>query len=232
MSNINIYHFSDTHGFHKEIPTSMFKDIDIVVFTGDAANSKNEQINLLELKSFVDWYKEVPVKHKIFVAGNHDVCIEKGLFTKLDFEQAGIIYLEDSHVEIEGLKIYGTPYTPAYYDWAFQMPREKMGEVWDAVPEDTDILLSHGPPLNILDAYADEWGSIEHVGDRTLGNLISYRGAGIRAICFGHIHSNDWVLNAGIMKHSIENIIYSNGSCVTDGRFAYGLTSFGNLIKI
>jgi len=232
MSNINIYHFSDTHGFHKEIPTSMFKDIDIVVFTGDAANSKNEQINLLELKSFVGWYKNVPVKHKIFVAGNHDVCIQKELFTKADFEEAGIVYLEDSYVEIEGLKIYGTPYTPAYFDWAFQMPREDMSKVWDAVPEDTDILLTHGPPLNIFDAYADDWGGITHVGDRTLGNLIVYRGGGIRAVCFGHIHSNEWVINAGIMKHSIGDIIYSNGSCVTDEYFAQGLTSFGNLIKL
>ena len=105
-----IWAISDTHGYHEqlEIPSG----IDMIIHSGDCSNNINPYLNENEVRQFIDWYKEVPVKPKIYVAGNNDGSIEKRLITKKDFEDAGIIYLEDEIVEIEGLYIYGNPYVP------------------------------------------------------------------------------------------------------------------------
>ncbi len=115
---MKIYHFSDTHTFHGLL--TIPENIDIMIFSGDASNPRDPYLNKIEVENFITWYSTIPVKYKIFVAGNHDTSIEKNLIKKSDFESNGIIYLENDYIEIEGLKIWGSPITPTFGDgWAF-----------------------------------------------------------------------------------------------------------------
>ena len=104
-----------------------------------------------EALSFLEWFMSLDnYKHKIYIAGNHDRLFEDtpNIVREL-FEQyhPNIIYLQDSSIEVKGLKIYGSPWQPEFCDWAFNLPRgEKLKAVWDLIPDDTDILVTHGPP--------------------------------------------------------------------------------------
>jgi Icc-related predicted phosphoesterase len=94
-----------------------------------------------------------PAIYKIFVAGNHDdMCEAVPSLVKQLFHENDIIYLDNAQVEIEGIKIWGSPYTPRYGGWSFMKERgDEMSRIWKMIPEDTDILITHGPPMNILD---------------------------------------------------------------------------------
>jgi Icc-related predicted phosphoesterase len=106
----------------------------------------------------------------VFVAGNHDTSIEKGLVAKSDFNDRGIHYLENETIEIEGLKIFGSPYTPTFgYGWSFNKDRNKLERIWrKAIDEDVDIVIVHGPPRGMLDSSYDRAGLMEHCGDKSL----------------------------------------------------------------
>ncbi len=221
-----IWAISDTHGYHEqlEIPSG----IDMIIHSGDCSNNINPYFNQNEVRQFIEWYKEVPVKHKIYVAGNHDTSIEKKLVTKKDFEDAGIIYLEDDVVEIEGLYIYGNPYTPKYGNWAFMKTPEKLNRYWREVrPIYTDILVTHGPPKGILDKSYNRSREIDQCGDKNLLNMVKELKP--KLVCFGHIHSNKDIQNNGILYQN--NIYFSNGSVVKDREFGK-LYSNGNIFEI
>lgn len=223
-----ILHISDTHTYHDllKIPSGL----DMIIHSGDCSNPRDPYNNESEVRDFIDWYKEIPVKHKIYVAGNHDTSIEKGLVTKDDFKNAGIIYLENESVVIDGIKIFGSPHTPNFGNWAFMKERNKLERFWRlAIDEDVNIVVTHGPPKGILDKSYDRENNLECCGDKSLLNRIlevqpTYS-------LFGHIHNTKDIVNAGIQKLSVCNTFFSNGSVVTDGRFGK-LSSNGNLITI
>ena len=229
---MKILHISDTHGFHSRFPDEKFKDIDVVVHSGDCSNYKDAYRNAIEVADFIEWYKDVPVKYKIYVAGNHDTSIERKRITKEDFEANGIIYLENSFVNINGVKFYGTPVTPSFNDWAFMKARDKTHKVWEAIPEDTRVLIVHGPPKGIRDLSFDRDGKLEFCGDNALmKRCISLQNT-LKFVCFGHIHNMDGVYNQGISTFSMTQTVFSNAACVDDGRFDRGLTSFGNILEL
>lgn len=225
---MTILHISDTHTYHDllKIPSG----IDMIIHSGDCSNPRDPYNNEPEVRDFIDWYKEIPVKYKIYVAGNHDTSIEKGLVTKKDFEDAGITYLENESVVIEGIKIFGSPHTPNFGNWAFMKERTKLERFWRlAIDEDVNIVVTHGPPKGILDKSYDQRNNMEACGDKSLLNRIlevqpTYS-------LFGHIHNTKDIVNAGIQKLSVCNTFFSNGSVVTDGRF-WKLSSNGNIIRI
>ena len=165
---MKILHISDTHGFHNTFPETTWEGIDVVVHSGDCSNYYDVFRNEQEVWNFIDWYKGVPVKYKIYVAGNHDTSIERKRITKEDFEANGIIYLENSFVNIDGVKFYGSPITPTFNDWAFMKARDKTHQVWEAIPEDTGVLIVHGPPKGIRDLSFDRDGKLEFCGDYSL----------------------------------------------------------------
>jgi Icc-related predicted phosphoesterase len=224
---MKIWHISDTHTYHGllDIPDN----IDIVIFSGDCSNPRDPYLNKPEVENFLAWYESLPIKYKIFVAGNHDTSIEKGFINKLDFASKGIIYLENNYTEIEGLKIWGSPITPTFGDWAFMKARHKTHELWQQIPNNTDIIIIHGPPANVLDLSYNRLNQLEFCGDKALKKrLIDINP---KLVCFGHIHNCDDIINAGTMKLSIRDTIYSNGSVVTDGKFGK-LSSNGNIFEI
>jgi len=230
---MKILHISDTHGFHAQIPEDRFQGVDIVIHSGDCSNYMDPYINEPEVRSFIDWYKTVPVAHKIYVAGNHDTSVEHRLVRVKDFEDAGIIYLEDNHVTIDGVVFYGSPYTPRYGDWAFMRKREKMHDIWQQIPENTDVLIVHGPPKGVRDLSFDRENNLEFCGCQSLMKRCWQLKDTLKLVCFGHIHNMSGVeTNQGTSQYDRAKTIFSNAACVYDGRFDLGLTSLGNIIEL
>lgn len=228
---MKILHISDTHGFHGTFPDSRFEGIDVVIHSGDCSNYRDPYRNNNEVLDFIEWYKSIPVKHKIYVAGNHDTSIEKRMITPGHFAEAGIIYLENEEIVIDGIKFWGSPYTPTFGDWAFMKAREKINRVWDEIPKDTDVLIVHGPPKGIRDLSFDRQHNLEMCGCSALTKKC-FKMPQLKLVCFGHIHDMDDVHNQGITTMHKTPTIFSNAACVHDGRFDKGLTSFGNILNI
>lgn len=225
---MKIWHISDTHTFHGLLQVP--KGIDLVIHSGDCSNPRDPYINEYEVKDFIHWFKELPIEHKIFVAGNHDTSIENKLVKKIDFSGYNIHYLENDYVTIEGIKIFGSPHTPEFGGWAFMKARHKLDRIWDkAIDDDTDIIIVHGPPKGVLDKSYDRKGNMESCGDKSLLNKVNK--VQPKLMLFGHIHNCDDIVNAGIFKFSTYDTIFSNGSVVTDGKFGK-LSSNGNILEL
>jgi Icc-related predicted phosphoesterase len=223
---LKVHHISDTHQHHDmlELP----KGIDILIHSGDHGNYKDLARNSNEVLKSIQWLARQDVKHKIAIAGNHDTSVEAGFMTKTEFESHGIIYLENEEVIIEGLKFYGSPATPKFGDWAFMYDAQLIQAVWNMIPPDTDILITHGPPKEVLDkAYKGNSSDIDFCGCPHL--LKRVQEIKPRWHLFGHIHNNRDLQNAGILFS--EHTAFSNGSVVTDRQFGK-VTSHGNSFSI
>src|SRR4051794_39961846 len=166
---------SDTHGYH-ELTT--IPDGDILVHGGDICRHGG----LEDVDEFNRWLGTLPHKHKVVICGNHDWCFqEKPAEARARITNA--VYLEDSGCEIEGLKFYGSPWTPLFCDWAFMLPRgPKMAAKWSLIPDGLDVLITHGPPEGIRDFNRTG----EPCGCRDL--LVRVLDAKPRLHVFGHIH--------------------------------------------
>lgn len=227
---MKILFISDTHGFHRQIDKNYVRGIDMIIHAGDATNDGSPTLNHNEMLDFIDWYEYLPVKHKVFVAGNHDTSIFYKHFTKAEIEGRGITYLEHESTEIEGIKIFGSPYTPSYGNWAFMKNRNKLQKYWNMIPKDIDILVTHGPPMYILDLTDDQaTGNTINVGCKSLYNWVRENQPKIHV--FGHVHDNLNFHNSGRLKVSNIDTNFINASCVKDGQFNKGLTSFGTKIN-
>jgi len=230
---MKILHISDTHGYHSSFPESRFEGIDVVVHSGDCSNYRDPYRNEPEVRNFIEWYKNVPVKHKIYVAGNHDTSIERRMVTPGDFAAAGIIYLENQGTTIDGVKFWGSPITPTFFDWAFMKARDKTHKVWAQIPDDTDVLIVHGPPKGVRDLSFNRDGELEMCGCSSLMKRCYALKDTLKLVCFGHIHNMDGVdTNQGVAHYSRVKTVYSNAACVYDGRFDLGLTSHGNILEL
>lgn len=225
---MKIWHISDTHTYHELL--TIPEGIDMVIHSGDCSNPRDHYNNEPEVRKFIQWYKDLPIKHKVYVAGNHDTSIEKGLVKKIDFSGYNIHYLENDYVNIEGIKIFGSPHTPQFGQWAFMKDRQKLERFWrNAIHEKCDIIVTHGPPKGILDKSYDVQNNLECCGDKSLLNVVLDMQP--KYVMFGHIHNCKDIVNAGLLKLSSCDTWFSNGSVVTDGKFGK-LTSNGNIVEI
>lgn len=230
---MRILHISDTHEFHKQFPVERFEGIDVVIHSGDVSNHMNPIMNAHEVMDFMMWYKDVPVPTKILVAGNHDTSIERKLYRKEDFTMNDIIYLENEEVTIDGVKFWGSPHTPTFGNWAFMKARDKLNRVWEAIPDDTDVLIVHGPPKGVRDLSYDRAGNLEMCGCSALMKRCWKLKDNLKLVAFGHIHNMEGIdTNQGLAHYSNTKTVFSNAACVYDGRFDKGLTSFGNVIEL
>lgn len=187
--------FSDSHGKHKDIELPN-EEIDIAIFAGDAGTVRNPHMNQQGILDFIEWYSSLPnIKHKIWIAGNHCTSIEAKLVdAKLLSKEKGLIYLEHETIEIEGLKIFGSPYTPSFgYGWAFNVPRNELRTYWRDIPKDVDVLITHGPPFGIGDYVPYNNG--EWVGCEELLHVVSKELTNLKLNVFGHIHYSYGVVN-------------------------------------
>jgi len=178
---------SDTHTKHREIDGQL-REIHgnhpdaILIHAGDI--SYRGRVH--EVEDFIEWYAALPFKHKIMIAGNHDFLFEaepdkcKEIIDSLGPD---IIYLEDSGIELEGLKFWGSPITPWFHNWAFNRVAEKINEHWDLIPTDINVLITHGPPYLTL----DDTRSGLRVGCPGLSEKIKNLSE-LKVHVFGHIH--------------------------------------------
>lgn len=222
-----IWHFSDTHSLHGLIKVP--EGVDIAIFSGDCSNPFDAYKNAYEVRNFIEWYGSINIKHKIFVAGNHDGSIERRLVLRDEFTAKGIVYLENESIEIEGIKIWGSPVTPTFGNWYFMKARNKINRLWDQIPYDTDIIITHGPPKTILDLSYDRSNNLEFCGCSALKKRVETIRP--RFVMFGHIHNCEDIKNSGVYMDPNNGIVYSNASCVKDGEFDKGPTSHGNILE-
>lgn len=150
---MKILTISDTHNKHKQIPNEYLENaensIDMIIHAGDMTGRGYKN----EILPFLDWYNDLNFKHKILIAGNHDFMFEthpKEIEDMLK-NRPNITYLNDSGVEIDGVKIWGSPVQPWFYNWAFNRRDADIKPHWDMIPLDTDILITHGPVKGYLD---------------------------------------------------------------------------------
>lgn len=167
---------SDTHGYQMPLP-----DGDILIHAGDLTGNGTFYAVQREL----DWLNRQPHRHVVIIAGNHDFAFENARINdELTFGR--IIYLENSLVEIEGIKIYGSPVQPRFMDWAFNVDRgPAIRKYWDRIPNNVDVLVTHGPPMGILD-QASPYHNSEHLGCEELALAVDR--VKPRLHMFGHIH--------------------------------------------
>lgn len=167
---------SDTHMYHRMLTVP---EGDVVVHCGDftAAGERSDY------DDFFSWYAELPHQHKILVAGNHDREFEEEPELAVARLGAGIVYLQDAGIVIDRVKFWGSPWQPAFNDWAFNLPRGiALARKWNLIPWDTDVLVTHGQPMTVLD-YIPGSG---HVGCADLWKRVGDIAPRVHA--FGHIH--------------------------------------------
>lgn len=194
---------SDTHNKHTKLALPA---CDILIHAGDFSGKGREK----EIYAFLEWFAsdKVPGTYKIFIAGNHDFGMEseeRGAYEKRALE-LGLIYLNDSGATINGIKIWGSPMTPWFHDWAFNRHRgEEIRKHWEMIPTDVDILITHGPPMGILDKT---WRG-QNVGCEELKKIIleEKKFHKLRLHVFGHIHEDKG-------QKTIEGIQFINASSV------------------
>lgn len=151
---MNITFLSDTHNKHKLIPSEYLPGGDIIIHCGDVSSRGTES----EIDAFLNWYSKLPYTHKIFIAGNHDFFFEntsKYIVEAKMSKYPEITYLNDSGIEIDGVKIWGSPVQPYFGGWAFNRLGEYIKKHWDLIPKDTNILITHGPIFGYLDMTLD-----------------------------------------------------------------------------
>lgn len=205
MQKIRIICLSDTHGFHKKVKVP---DGDILIHAGDIS-IKGE---IIEVKNFINWFGNQPHKHKIFINGNHELYVSKlGNLTKLLVDEhnkvnkTNIVYLEEESIVLNGLKFYGSPRTIEFFNWAYMYEERHAKRIWDRVPNDVDVLITHQPPLNKLDyVIRPNADGNHHVGCKELLSKVLE----IKPLLhvYGHLHEDGCKYIKGV------NTTYVNAS--------------------
>lgn len=206
---------SDTHTRHNHIN---LEGGDILCFSGDFMSAG---YNITEVFDFLDWFRKQPYKYKICVAGNHDRYCEafptyqiKDMFEK--YYDEGVRYIQDEEIEVDGLKIYGTPYQPYFFNWAFNVKDSgKLTVIFSQIPENLDILITHCPPYDILDkshrpGYENTTGE-SPLGSKELSDVLGQMENPPRYHCFGHIHGD------GGKTQTVGKTTYINASVCDEG---------------
>ena len=173
---MKIVAISDTHN---QIHKMNIPDGDVLVHAGDATYNGTVE----EIHRFNEELGKLPHKHKIFTPGNHDFLFENNAeFAKKIMTNATV--LMDEEIVIDGVKFYGSPWQPWFYDWAFNLARgEPLAKKWVEIPEDTDVLITHGPPKGQGDLVVRGYENVgcEDLLERVIKVKPEYH-------VFGHIH--------------------------------------------
>lgn len=175
---MKIAHLSDTHGLHRHVKA--LPEADVIVHSGDISNNGTED----EVLDFLNWFIELPYPQRIFVTGNHDLCLWEA--EGIEDLPSDVHFLQDSSIVIEGVKFFGLGYNHQEF----------------LIPEDADIVVTHEPPVMILDK-----SSGKHWGNAPIRNRILQIEP--RYHFFGHAHDS-----YGTLKQN--NIVFSNASLLND----------------
>lgn len=232
--SLRIVHISDTHGpeFRKKLK---IPECDVLIDSGDYSPWKG---NINDLTQFLIWFEAQPAKVKIFIAGNHDLVLDKKwannrsdtIFRMISgqyhedavnlIQQYRVKYLNNTEYVYEGVKFWGSPYSPTFGDdWAFNSdPGKDIQKIWAKIPSDVNVLITHTPVYGFLDTITDKYmkeGETDHhKGCKDLLGVIQKRLFNLKLHCCGHIHDDVGV----VLKHVSANrrVLFSNGAVVTN----------------
>jgi Icc-related predicted phosphoesterase len=212
---------SDTHGWHEEVKVP---DGDVLVFCGDLCRYGHFK----EVKQFANWMEKLPHKVKLVVPGNHDEPFTRRLSDcRHYFKNREITLLLDEEIVVDGVKFYGSPWTPEFCNWHFMKARgEHIAKVWEQIPEDTDVLLTHGPPYghgDLAPPYGSPYGRA--VGCLDLLNRLRKVRPLIHS--FGHIHCGYGITRSD--DDTIKHTVFINASICTE---AYQPTNQPHVVDI
>ena len=173
---------ADLHGTLPDIPAC-----DLLLIAGDICPVENHhfsfQAEWLD-HTFRRWLERQPARKIVGIAGNHDLVFE----SRPDLVPHDLPwrYLQDSGTEWEGMRIFGTPWQPWFFDWAFNLYEDQLERKWDLIPPGTDILVVHGPPFGFGDGVTSGDGTIRRTGSPSLLRRIEE--VAPKLAVFGHIH--------------------------------------------
>ena len=167
---------SDTHGLYADIHMPLG---DLLIHSGDFTFFGRSRQKLVE---FNEWLGTLPHRHKVIVAGNHEFALEED--PRLGRLFTNCVLLSNQGVDVDGVKIRGSPMTP-HYGGAFGRSNEAdRVRIYASIPNDTDILITHVPPYGILDGTDEYRGP---AGDPVLRQAVIR--VKPRLHVFGHIHA-------------------------------------------
>ena len=209
---MKITFISDTHNKHRFV-TNDLPGGDLLIHAGDISSMGYEH----EIREFCKWFNNIDnYTHKVFIAGNHDWGFQNNtekVKEILEFYE-NITYLQDNEVLVgeDMVNVYGSPWQPEFYNWAFNLPRQgvELKEKWDNIPNNTDILITHGPAYGYVDKVI---GRTENLGCELLTERIKDFKPKIH-VC-GHIHTgygytfdgDTHYINASVLN---ESYVYHN----------------------
>jgi len=175
--------FSDSHGQHHDMTVP---DGDLLICAGDYCFRGSRK----EIDEFAEWMGNLPHEKKIAISGNHDFGAQKyDGYAQQAFMRNGVFYLDDTSMDLEALLIHGSPWTPTFGLWAFMDSDAVLFEDhWRLIPDDVDILITHGPPYSVLDTAhrnKERVGSASMMG--TIMTMLEDREKPLIHV-FGHIH--------------------------------------------
>jgi Icc-related predicted phosphoesterase len=187
---------SDLHGFLPDVPPC-----DLLLIAGDITpvrdHSIAHQAEWLDT-TFRFWLESVPARKIVGVAGNHDFIFQEAPHrVPRDLRWT---YLQDSGTEWEGLRFWGTPWQPWFYDWAFNLYEPDLVAKWALIPAETDILVLHAPPYGYGDGVPER-GGVRRTGSPSLLKRIEEIAP--RVVVFGHIHEGrgEWRLGKTVLAN-------------------------------
>jgi predicted phosphohydrolase len=173
---------------HHQFESLRVPDGDLLLHAGD--HSRRGTVE--ELLAASQWLRALPHRHKVILAGNHDFCLREAGTTGPEMFE-GMTYLLDQATEVEGLRIYGSPWTPKFGgEWAYQVQRgQELAKIWERIPDNTQLLITHGPPAGIGDlTLRGERAGCQDLLDRVLQ---------VKPLLhlFGHIHEGYGTVRQG-----------------------------------
>jgi len=205
---MRITHISDTHNKHNQL-NGKLPGGDLLIHSGDISSIGREK----EVKRFIKWFNGIDnYTNKVFIAGNHDLTFDSEIlfrnkseyFDRVQYDgiasvgkpqwldillnlelNPNVFYLENSFVKLDGIKIWGSPISPSFgHGWAFNKDRGyDINQVWNKIPMDTDIVITHGPIYGYCDKSANTY---ENVGCVDLYNTL--KKINLPLHFSGHVH--------------------------------------------
>ena len=193
---MKIVAISDTHNSHTAVK---IPECDILIHAGDESYRGLQH----ETEEFAQWFDRQPAKHLVWIPGNHSLGVEAswpGSAQWVKAKSPRTHILMNSDVTLDGVKIWGSPVTPWFHDWAWNVNRgAAIKKYWDMIPADTSIVVTHGPPFGILD-QVDPGGFREmNVGCEELSKAMLRIQPKLHI--FGHIHEGSGIQRVGLTTY-------------------------------
>ncbi len=170
---------ADTHTFQDELPK--LPEGDVFIHAGDLLRAGTLQ----EMAPVARWIRELPFAHKLIVPGNHDWCFHRAPSETRSMLGPDVCVLIDQAHTIGGVRFWGSPWVPAYGGWAYNLERgESLAARWALIPDTTQVLITHGPPLG----FGDRFNGQEHIGCEDLRATLERVRPALHL--FGHVHQD------------------------------------------